>query len=154
MEVCLSTFAVITYLHAKMVGNRSWTDDIESQKIVWGRPGRYVEKSTLLSLGRSISEFELPLALYENTTFTTSNARTGAKKTLNYRYAFEVRSSSLRSLTTVAARSLQTSKSTNHIIIDSAFAIQVPLINSQPKQVKTVKRHRSITKDWDISGLA
>lgn len=39
----------------------------------WEAPGPWVGLSALLSLGRNISGFELPLSVYEGNTFTTSD---------------------------------------------------------------------------------
>lgn len=60
---------VITYLNAKRDGNKSWVDKIDGRHVFWASPGPYLEKSTLISLGRSISGFELPEALYKGNTF-------------------------------------------------------------------------------------
>ena len=56
-------------MHAKRSGNTSWADKIDFRTTYWGTPGAYVEKSTLLALGRNVSGFELPEPLYENNTF-------------------------------------------------------------------------------------
>lgn len=50
-------------------GNTSWTERIDSRTVYWATPGKYVEKSALLAVGRNLTGFELPEALYENTTF-------------------------------------------------------------------------------------
>lgn len=59
----------MTYLQAKRSGNTTWAEKIELRIVYWGASGKYVEKSTLLALGRNVTGFELPEALYENTTF-------------------------------------------------------------------------------------
>jgi hypothetical protein len=41
------------------------------KRVFWGSPGEYLGKSTLLSLRRSISGFELPPLLYEDIMFTS-----------------------------------------------------------------------------------
>jgi hypothetical protein len=61
---------VITYLHAKKDGNKAWVDKVDNRGVFWASPGPWVEKSTLLSIGRNISGFELPPSLYEGNTFT------------------------------------------------------------------------------------
>jgi hypothetical protein len=60
----------MTYLNAKKSGNTTWADKVETKKILWATPGAYLEKSTLLVLGRNISGFELPPPLYEGMTFS------------------------------------------------------------------------------------
>ncbi|KAK2753650.1 hypothetical protein FQN55_000013 [Onygenales sp. PD_40] len=63
---------VVTYLHAKKSGNTAWAERIDSRNVLWASPGPYLEKSTLLSLGRNISGFELPPPLYEDMTFDSA----------------------------------------------------------------------------------
>ncbi|KAK2812582.1 hypothetical protein FQN50_001226 [Emmonsiellopsis sp. PD_5] len=63
---------VVTYLHAKKNGNTAWAERIDSKNVLWASPGPYLEKSTLLSLGRNISGFELPPPLYEDMTFDSA----------------------------------------------------------------------------------
>ncbi|EEQ32089.1 hypothetical protein McanCB56680_005637 [Microsporum canis] len=60
---------VVTYLYAKKRGNIQWAENIESRKVLWASMGPYLAKSTLISLGRSISGFDLPAALVEGKTF-------------------------------------------------------------------------------------
>ncbi|RMJ23805.1 hypothetical protein PHISP_05326 [Aspergillus sp. HF37] len=61
---------VITYLHAKRDGNKGWVNKVDNRSVFWASPGPWLEKSTLLSIGRNISGFELPPSVYEGNTFT------------------------------------------------------------------------------------
>lgn len=63
---------VIAYLHAKKDGNQSWTEKVDNRTVFWATPGPWVEESTLLSLGRNISGFELPPSVYEGNTFKST----------------------------------------------------------------------------------
>lgn len=56
-----------------MVGNTDWTSKVEKKTELWATPGEYLRKSTLLSLARNISGFELPPSLYSSTTFERTN---------------------------------------------------------------------------------
>lgn len=60
---------VINYLWAKQQGNQEWVEQIDNKGVFWASPGPYLEKSTLISLGRNISGFELPPSILESTTF-------------------------------------------------------------------------------------
>lgn len=64
----------MTYLNAKKDGNMQWVEKVESRKVLWASPGPYLEKSTLLALGRNISGLELPPSLYEENTFDGEEA--------------------------------------------------------------------------------
>lgn len=63
---------IITYLHAKVNGNTSFTNSIESRRIFWASEGQYLHNSTLCSLARNISGLELPESLASNTFHDTS----------------------------------------------------------------------------------
>ncbi|KAK2762298.1 hypothetical protein FQN54_001308 [Arachnomyces sp. PD_36] len=65
---------VMSYLNCKRTGNTEWTKKVDSKTVFWASPGEYLEKSTLLSLGRNISGFELPPPLYEGNTFDAPSA--------------------------------------------------------------------------------
>ncbi|PGH12241.1 hypothetical protein AJ79_04421 [Helicocarpus griseus UAMH5409] len=65
---------IITYLHAKKDGNLSWVDKVDNRHVMWASPGLYLEKSTLTTLARNISGFELPSHLYEKNTFEADEA--------------------------------------------------------------------------------
>ncbi|KAF3479575.1 uncharacterized protein GIQ15_06551 [Arthroderma uncinatum] len=60
---------VMTYLIAKRKGNYEWVDKIRHREVRWTAKGNYVQKSLLLSVGRSVSGTDLPSALYEGNTF-------------------------------------------------------------------------------------
>ena len=58
---------VITYLHAKSMGNRAFTDTVEFKRSFWASGGQWINKSTLGSLARNVSGVELPDSIKENT---------------------------------------------------------------------------------------
>lgn len=59
----------MTYLQAKIHGHKGFTDTVEANDEFWASPREYLRKSTLLSLARNVSGFELPPSIYSNTTF-------------------------------------------------------------------------------------
>lgn len=58
---------LVTYIHAKMLGNTAFTSTVESRKEFWASPGKYLERSTLKSLARNISGLELPPSINSHT---------------------------------------------------------------------------------------
>lgn len=63
---------IITYLYAKVNGNTSFTNSVESRRIFWASEGQYLHNSTLCSLARNISGLKLPESLASNTFDDTS----------------------------------------------------------------------------------
>lgn len=57
---------IVAYLYAKVNGNTSFTNSVESQKIAWAPKGQFLHKSTLCSIVRNISGLELPESLASN----------------------------------------------------------------------------------------
>lgn len=51
---------------------RNLTDKHENETEFWASPGKYLKRSTLISLARNISGLELPPSVYEDMTFETS----------------------------------------------------------------------------------
>ncbi len=60
---------IITYLNARRMKNFDFSTSVEARKIFWASPGEYLRKSTLITLARMISDFELPPSVYGMTTF-------------------------------------------------------------------------------------
>ncbi len=62
----------MTYLIHKREGKLEWTDNVEARGMMWASPGPYVRRSMLVTLARKVSDFYLPEAFYEHTTFSGS----------------------------------------------------------------------------------
>ncbi|KAH6710865.1 hypothetical protein BKA61DRAFT_578691 [Leptodontidium sp. MPI-SDFR-AT-0119] len=63
---------VITYLILKKRGPRSveWAVDNKTKEFTWAAPGPYLRQSLLRSLSRRVSDHYLPVALYQDNTFS------------------------------------------------------------------------------------
>ncbi|KAN0074213.1 hypothetical protein V8E54_008150, partial [Elaphomyces granulatus] len=57
---------IITYLYAKEVGHKQFTERAEARQAFWASLGRYLRRSTLLSLARNMSGVNLPESLYKD----------------------------------------------------------------------------------------
>lgn len=59
---------ISSIIHAQKAGNAEILDRQEV-KTFWASPGEYLRRSTLVTMARQISGFELPSATYEEMTF-------------------------------------------------------------------------------------
>lgn len=54
-----------------------FTEKVEQENPFWPSPGAYLRKSTLMTLARNISGFELPPSLIQDTTFDNREESSG-----------------------------------------------------------------------------
>jgi hypothetical protein len=70
----------MTYIFRKREntsGSIIFTEKVEQETSSWPSPGAYLRKSTLVTLARNISGFELPPSLVQDTTFDNREEYSG-----------------------------------------------------------------------------